>query len=238
MAHSTAKRRYPPLGRSWQKYIHEEIYVPLSAEPQLQELLKEGFERFQPELERLASLGATWASAWLAYSALEPTREGFRDTSRAIALCETAAKGGDAFAQYIIAWALILEGDTKRGTRYMKSSAKQLFPPAALDSVTLFWAGWGVERSDDRRILPILKIADRVGHDAAWLWRFTAYRTGRLGLYRQLLGHLLVPFGILRYSLAKKLRPFSARVFVFDPARYVSLAATYHMVHRTSSRPQ
>jgi hypothetical protein len=218
----SANRRYPPLGRFWRKYIQEEIYVPLSAEPQLQALLKDGC-KVEQELERLASLGTAWASAWLAYSALKPTGDGFRDTPRAIHLCKTAAEGGDAFAQYIIAWALILEGDLPRGTRYMKSSAMQLFPPAALDSITLFWAGWGVQRTDDRRILRILKIADRVGHDAAWLWRFTMYRTGKLGPFRRLLGYLLTPFGILRYSLAKKLRPFSAQVFVFDPAHYVGL---------------
>jgi TPR repeat protein len=233
MALSTAKRRYPSLGRFWQKYIHVEIYVPLSAEPQLQASLKDEFKTLERELERLASLGTAWASAWLAYSALEPTMEGVRDTPRAIQLCKNAAEGGDAFAQYIIAWALILEGDTPRGTRYMKSSAMQLFPPAVLDSVTLFWTGWGVERSDDRRILRILRTADRVGHDAAWLWRFTVYRTGKLGSYRLLLGHLLMPFGILRYSLAKKLRPFSAQTFVFDPARYVRMISTGHIVQRT-----
>jgi TPR repeat protein len=232
VARNTTKRRFPSLGRFWQKYLHEAIYVPIAAEPRLRTLIDGGFSAFPQELERLASLGTPWASAWLAYAALKKTQEGVRDITRAIELCSTPAQRGDPLAQYILAWALMLNGDTLRGAQYMKRAAKQGFPGAVLDSVTLFWRGWGVLRADDRRILRLLDFADRVGHDAAWTWRFAIYRTGKLGTYRRILGYMFAPVGIVRYFLAKKLRPFSAEVFVFDPARYLIEAAPNHNSQR------
>jgi hypothetical protein len=103
----------------------------------------------------------------------------------------------------------------------MKGAAKKGFPPALLDSATLFWMGWGVQAARDRRILIVLNLASRVRHQASGIWRYAAYRSGNLGVVLKVVGSVLFPLARLRYALAVWRSPFAAQVFLFEPVSYL-----------------
>jgi len=219
--HGVARSAYTSIKSPWRRYLQETVFVPSAAEHYLEALKRGGIADLLPELNRLAALGNPWASAWLGYYALRTANDGHPDTDRAINLCRGPAVQGFAYAQYILAWALLIRGDRLEGAKFMKCAAGQKFPPALLDFVTLFWRGWGVQSTQDRRILKMLRLARAVGHQAEWMWRFAIYRSGKLGETRRILGYVLLPLGNLRYAIAKWRSPFSAAVFIFEPALYL-----------------
>jgi hypothetical protein len=209
-------RRFPSIAPTWRGFLRSGIYVPSEAESHLSGFGLRGPEAFLGELERLAALGAPWACAVLGYQALLLAKDGTRDPQRAIQLCADAAVRGDAYAQYILAWAQLLAGDALGAAATLRKSALQLFPPAILDTVTLFWNGWGVAKSADSRILELIEQASIIGHRATLIWRCTIYRSGKLGTLRRLVGYGLRPVAKLAWKYSTWRAPFSARVFVFD----------------------
>jgi hypothetical protein len=208
------RRRFPSVDASWRKYIGGAIYIPQAAQPYLSTLRNEGPKAFLDELERLAALGSPWASAFLGYQALLVKPDGSRDVDRAIHLCKEPAASGDAYAAYVLGWAVFLHGDPVKSLTYIRRSARQLFPPAVLDLVAFYWMG---RRSKTPKgVLISLRHSRIVGHYATLFWRSKIYRSGRLGYWRLILGYILTPIGYL-YWLSKFFSdPFSARRFVFD----------------------
>ncbi len=220
-------QRFPSIGRGWRTLLRNGTYVPSAAEQHLIRLKQDGPEAFVRDLDRLASLGNPWAAALLGYQALLLGSDDARDTQKAIALCTDPAAHGDAFAQYILAWALLLAGNSPAAAKALKQSALQLFPPAILHSVTFFWNGWGVTKTDDSTILLSLKNAGQTGHRATLSLRCAIYRSGKLGVFRQTLGFLLTPIAMLLWAVATFRTPFSAQVFAFDTRASGHLARSY-----------
>lgn len=212
---STVRDRYPSIRARWRKRLRAIVYVPVVAESMLNDFEYRGSAAFKAELERLAVLGASWAAALLAYQALLLRPDGTRDTARAIALCEHPAARADAFAQYILAWALLLGPKPEDAFAMLNKSALQQFPPAILDGAAFFMRGWGVAKGADDRVLKSLALGEQVGHRATLLIRCHVYRTGRLGMFKRLLGYMLTPVGTLMYAAGGLLSPFSAQVFLF-----------------------
>jgi hypothetical protein len=207
-------QRFASVDASWRKYIKGGVYIPFVARQQLVKLNCANPKELLAELERLAAFGSPWASALLAYQALLLRPDDTRDVDRAIALCKEPAARGDAYCQYILGWATILKGDRAGAGVFFKNSARQLFPPAVLNSVGFFWHSAG--RTSPMGVLVSLKQADAVGHYAASYWRCRIYLTGRLGFARLTVGCVWMPVAVLKYLFAHWRHPFSARTFVFD----------------------
>jgi TPR repeat protein len=168
------------------------------------------------ELERLSALGSLWASATLGYLSLLPGEDGKRDPKRAIELCGANAAGGDPYALFILAWALLHSGRRNLAIRTMKKAALSGFPPATLDYVTFVWNGWGTKAAYPSVALKLLRRADKAHHKAALIWKCKMYSSGKFGVLYACLGYVTLPFARLRYLLAALLNPFSCRVFVFQ----------------------
>jgi len=202
--------------RLWAAYFNGPLYVPEEGRDVLQFLESGGPSRFTDELKRLSTLGSPWASAILGYIALMPGPERTRDTDRAIELCKGHAHGGDSYAQFVLAWALIYHGETNLAYETMKKAMLTGFPPATLDFAVFIWHGWGTQERYPRLALRALRRADQTGHKAAFEWRCFFYKSGQLGIARRLIGYVLAPIGRLRYILALSRDPFSCRVFKFQ----------------------
>ena len=170
---------------------------------------------FRSELERLSLFGVPWACAILAYWALLLKSDGKRDVERALSLCAGPAQDGDAYAQYILAWALVFKGDLAAAATAMQNSSQQLFPPAVLDSANFVWRD-KTSYKDQAMMMRLLKQSDQIGHAGTFLRRCAFYRSGRFGIGRWALGHLLWPFASAKYFLAVWMSPFSAHVFSFS----------------------
>jgi hypothetical protein len=208
------EQRFPSLDASWRKYLPGGIYFPAESAPHLRRLSVDGEASLIPELEKLSSMGSPWASAILAHHALLLAPNGARDIDRAIRLCKEPASGGDAYAQYVLGWAVLLAGRHREAGEYFKAAGRQLFPPAVLDSTGFFWLA--NQQARPEQVLISLKQASSVGHFATSLWRSRIYRSGRLGLARRVLGYLTAPFAMIYYLNACRQRPFSAKIYCFD----------------------
>jgi hypothetical protein len=159
----------------------------------------------------------------LGYLALLLKEDNTRDVDRAISLCQPAADKGDAYAQYILAWALLLKGDPKGCSEYLGKSVRQLFPPALLDIAGVSPVGLDREGVNRERY-KAFKNAERVGHIAALPRKLAFYRSGNLGAWKRALGYLLVPWAAMRVLIHATLFPYSATTFFFlpiSPARIV-----------------
>jgi hypothetical protein len=171
---------------------------------------------FLSELERLAALNVPWACAILSYQALLLKEDRSRDIERAVSLCRQPAQAGDAYAQYMLSWALRLKGDLDGAYENMRKSARKLFPPAVLDIANFRSPNWGAARTIRERNLQ-LTISNRVGHVGTLARRLQFYRTGEFGALNQMLGYLLVPYAFLKVIIPASFAPFSAAAFFFAP---------------------
>lgn len=196
-------------------YFNGPLFVPEQGRHALRLLEEGGTRRFLDELERLSTLGSPWAAAILGYIALVPGPEGKRDASRAADLCRTPANRGDSYAQFVFAWAMVLTGETKAAFDFMKKAAVSGFPPATLDFTTLLWSLSRKTPNDAATAVKALRLAYRAGHSAAPAWRYHFYKSGHLGLFRRVMGYVLMPVARLRFMLATYRDPFSCKVFLF-----------------------
>jgi hypothetical protein len=202
--------------RLWRAYFNGAIYVPREERHVLESLRSGGPSLFTEELERLSTLGSPWASAILGYMALMPGPDRKRDTRRAIALCMNHARAGDAYAQFVYAWARLFAGESNLAYEAMRKAMLSGFPPATMDFANFVWNGWGTKERYPALALQALRQADRAGHRAALKWRCFFYRSGCVGLIRRPLGYLLAPIAELRYFVAMWKDPLSCRVFIFQ----------------------
>jgi len=206
------RRRYTPIHRRWSQYLRAPVFVPATAGPMLAKVRGQGAQVLRSELERLSSLGSPWAAALLGYQALLLRDDGSRDTERAIGLCKEPAARGDAFAQYILAWAYLLSRNQQDALVNFKKSVRQLFPPALMDAARIYW-----RHSKPQPLLRSLMHASKVGHRAALRLRCHIYRSGRLGMFRKFVGYALAPVAIVILIVAAIRNPFSAQVCAFNP---------------------
>jgi hypothetical protein len=220
-------QRYPHAGRHWLKCVRGIVYLPAAIDQHIAESKRKDPAALQAEFERLSLLGVPWACAILGYLALIRKSDGTRDVERAISLCTGAARAGDAYAQYILSWALYLKGDFHAAALAMRKSSRQLFPPAVLDSASFFWST-NASQSDYQGMLKLLRLSDHVGHAGTGTRRYAFYRSGRFGIVRMALGYLLLPLAAAKYFAAGSLFPFSATVFAFiersdnTPVRFIA----------------
>lgn len=207
-------RRYQHVGRSWHRCVRGLVYLPAAADQHIAPSNRKDPATLQAEFERLSLLGVPWACAVLGYQALLRKPDGTRNVERAVSLCTGPAHSGDPYAQYILAWALVLQGDSASAATAMRKSSLQLFPPAVLDSATFFWRAKASEK-DYQSVMKLLSLSDQIGHAGTSSRRCAFYRSGRFGIGRLALGYLLLPFAAAKYYLAVTLFPFSAHVFAF-----------------------
>lgn len=225
-------KRYEPVSRQWRKHVHGLIFIPAAAEKHITIANRSVPEKFQNELERLSMLGVPWACAILGYQALLLRPDGTRDIDRAISLCSGPAQKGDPYAQYILSWALRLNGDIAGAVKTLMNSTKKLFPPAILDSAYFLLQAQMSERQT-KQLFFFLTTAQNVGHAGAFARRLMFYRSGRFGVTRKVLGYLLFPLAAARYLAAAVLSPFSANVFFY----FQKLQATHLRIVRASAMP-
>ena len=211
-----ARSSTPSDARLWRAHFNGVLYVPEQGRHVLESLRLGGPTRFTEELERLSTLGSSWASAILGYIALVRGSDGKRNTDRAIELCRNHAHAGDSYAQFVYAWALVFAGESNLAYETMKKAMLSGFPPATLDFTTFLWNTADTKQRYPLLALKALRNADRVGHKAALQWRCFFYRSGRVGIVRRPIGYLLAPIGWLRYLVGMWRDPFSCQVFVFQ----------------------
>lgn len=207
--------------------MHSAVFLPLAAEPTLEILKSKGSESFRVELERLSALGSAWAAVLLAYEALLPGPDGARDIESAIAFCRAPAARGDAYAQYMLAWAFALRGEGAEAIKYFKAASGQLFPPAVLEAGRFACGAWRIPPRAKDQMLVFLRHADSVGHAGTWFLHGLAYRTGKFGTVKRLLGYVIFPGAVIRFAIARLRNPFSARVFMFGTPLTKANASLY-----------
>ena len=162
-------------------------------------------------------LGSRWSSNVLAYMDISHGLGGKIDTRRARALTTPLATAGDAYAQYILAWTQLIDGDRQGALENMKRAGVQLFPPAALDLALYVWLGVGLDRPDPPAAVRLLSHASALGHANTLQTRCVFYRSGKFGIGYELLGYFLTPFAWMRYAFAALGDPFCAEVLEFSP---------------------
>ncbi len=196
-------------GRELFGYLNYPLFVPERYRSVLDQLTDGGVSGMITELERLSSLGSSWAASTLGYLSLLPSESGARDPQRAIAWCARPAAEGDAYALFVLAWALFaLTGSGVKAAEKMLAAAALKFAPAILALSVFVW------RADSQRALKLVDRAGRLGHKAAWVVRCGYYRTGRVGMLRCVLGYALTPLARMRYRLAVVAHPLSETVLV------------------------
>jgi TPR repeat protein len=196
-------------GRELFRFLNYPLFVPERHLSVLDQLTDGGVPGMVAELERLSSLGSSWASSTLGYLSLLPSESGARDPRRAIDLCARPAAEGDAYALFVLAWALFaLTGSGIKAAEKMLAASKLKFAPAILALSVFVW------RADSQRALKLVDRAERLGHKAAWVVRCGYYRTGRVGKLRRVIGYALTPLARLRYRLAVVAHPLSESVLV------------------------
>ena len=209
-------KQWRPSRHLWRAYFNAPLYVPPEAIPTLRVLKSHGRDAFVAELERLSWLGSPSASALLGVMCLTPGSDGTRNTERAIELCKSHAEAGDAYAQFVYAWALMFSQQANPAIATMNKAAVRLFPPATIDLVTLLWSSGGKEHRHAPLAMKAFGLAVRAGHKSAMLWRCTLYRSGLFGLWKRLVGLVLTPIAYCRLVISAFFwRPFSAQVFNF-----------------------
>lgn len=190
------------------------LYIPEPGRKLIPLLVEKGSVAFATELERLAALGSPWAATVLGYICAMPDETGSRQLDRAIELCQPVARAGDAYAQYVLAWAYFLRDKTdEHGGAPFREAIRQQFVPAILDMV-LLPAYSQHNTAENSAILLRLKTVAR--HKGAFLALCGLYQKGGLGVTRLLLGYLLAPIAWLRYVIAWRNDPYALNVFYFD----------------------
>ena len=185
------------------------LFVPEQSRGVLAVLAKKGPSGMMLELERLASLGSTWASATLGYLALLPSSQGVRDPKRAVDLCSKGAADDDPYALFILAWArFLLTKKRLPAAEAMLRSSQRGFAPATLAMTAFVWP-------NTQLTLRFIDEATKLGHKGALAVRCGFFRTGRFGIVRKIIGYALTPFARLRFTIALWINPFSDQTLQF-----------------------
>lgn len=199
------------------RHLNYPLYLPERARSIWGPLLDRDPPEALAELERLSSLGSSWASATLAYLSLFPAPDGTRNFKRARELCAGPAARRDAYALYVLAYAHYYAGDRLSAAKAMLRASRLGFPPAHLGMSYFAWYGIGTKRRDMKLTMLFLRKGASSGQAAAaLLWRCALFRSGAFGALRQLIGYALTPYAFARIVLAAWREPFSEGTFGFE----------------------
>jgi TPR repeat protein len=194
--------------RRWARYP---IYIPQEGWKSLSILAEGGPNAFRAELESLHSLGSSWAAAVLGH--LHLTAEAGAG-AKAVEVCRSAADRGYAYAQYVLAWALVDAGDQSEALRYLSLASLQGFSPATVDLGQFVCRGMGTTGPDPKSAVGLLRLAIKRGHRGAFARICYVYRHCDLGLTRKTIGLVLGPVAHLGYVLSVWRNPFDVRVYL------------------------
>lgn len=195
----------------WATRIRHPFFVPEQGMNVIKILCKSGAAEFLFDLDRRSKLGSAWASCVLGYIELSSATGKGKRTERARALTTRHAEYGDAYAQYVLAWASFIDGEHGAALEFMTHAGMQGFPPALLDLALFAWLGVGVPAPDPAAAMRLLASARHAKHSGEWLRRCGFYRSGKFGALRRILGVLLEPIAICQYAVAAFRRPFSEK---------------------------
>jgi TPR repeat protein len=208
-----AQRRRPDPWR----LMNFPLYIPLEGAELIETLDKSGSQGFMADLARRAELGATWAAAALGFIELQGGEAGTANFSNAERFCTPPAHAGDAYAQYVLAWAALGQNREAEALRWMKRAATSgNFRPACADLGRFYVDGVGIDAPDVDTGMRMLWGAHSLGYKASLLFICDTYRRGRRGFLGRLAACVIAPFAIARYYLALTNRPFSEEVFAFN----------------------
>ena len=219
---ATLVRNYIQDRGAW-RLLYFPLYIP-ERDPEVRELLLSGdIPELMRILERRASLGSGWAAALLAFLRLRGTPGESPDPELAESTCLAAARAGEPFAQYVLAWALWERGKYRSAIRWMKLAAlRGQFLPAWVDIGRFLASVVATEGyADMPGAVESLWEAHRRGHFMALLFIADISRRGHLGFARRALSVLIYAYAAPRALLAMHCAPFSARVFtnMFKPSQ-------------------
>ena len=193
--------------KRWMKEVGIPLFIPPEGRSALSHLNIYSATQLLIELQRLSTLGATWASAALATILIYPDEQGMRELARSRELVMKPAAAGDAYALYVLAWAELLSGEGSAFFNHMQRSAKAGFGPAILDLAGTFLPQ-KVETA-----LRLLKIAEAKGHLAARGRMLQMWMKGSLGWTRRVPGLLWFTYNYLKTFRKLSLDPLSVHTF-------------------------
>src|SRR5579871_6322034 len=195
--------------------LNHPLFVPSEGAAVVAVLAKQGREQFIVELTRQMELGAAWAAAILGFLDLKGAIDGRPRVDRAEQRCLAAARAGDSYAQYVLAWAVGEQKRPEEAYRWMNRAATEGdFLPAWTDLGRFALSGVGTRHPDLARGIGLWWGAHHRGHKLALMFICEIYREGKCGLLRRVGGYLMAPYALLRYYLAFRLRPFDQDVFL------------------------
>jgi len=199
---------------AWER-LNYPLFVPPDGSDLLAVLAKKGREQFITDLGNRAGLGVNWAAAMLGFLELKGGITGQVRLDVAEQLCLPAARAGDSYAQYVLAWILLELQRPEEAFRWMNRAATEgNFLPALADLGRFTLGGMGLRHPDVARGISLLWSSHSRGHKAPLLFICDTYRSGRCGLVRRLVAHLIFPYAIFRYYLSLRHKPFAQRVYV------------------------
>jgi hypothetical protein len=197
--------------RRWWVEVGIPIYIPEEGRAALLREEIGGPNALLMQLERLAALGSTWASSALGCILVYPDANGNRDVEKAKGLVMQGASAGDAYSQYILAWAELFSGNMKSSFDLLKRSAQGGFSPALLDLGAVLDSrepGKSIASS-----LKMLKRAESLNHLAARGRIFELWKSGRMGWYRKVPGYVGSLVSGIRLSMKVRRDPIAEQVF-------------------------
>jgi TPR repeat protein len=205
---------------AWDR-LNYPLFVPPDGSALVAILAKQGREQFIAELRRQAELGVTWAGAILGFLDLKGGINGKAHLERAEQRCLAAARAGDSYAQYVLAWVLVEQKRPEEAFRWMSRAATDGdFLPAWTDLGRFALNGVGVRNPDVARGIGLLWSAHRRGHKPPLVFICDIYRGGTCGLIRRMAAYVIAPYAIFRYYLSVRRKPFAQHVFVnFRPRK-------------------
>jgi len=219
---ATFVRNYTQDRGAW-RVLNYPLYIP-ERDAEIRKLLLSGdISELMRVLERRASLGSGWAAALLGFLRLRGAPGGSPDPKLAESTCLDAARAGEPFAQYVLAWALWERGEYGPAIRWMKPAALDgEFLPALVDGGRFLATLAARGLVDMAEAVEFLWDAHRLGHLTALLFIAEFFRRGHLGIARKALGVLIFPYAVARAAVAMHCASFSARVFVnmFESAEH------------------
>lgn len=197
------------------KAINYPIFIP-EGNSDIADLLVRGeVGKLVEMLKRRISLGSAPAAALLGYLEFMGAISGTPDSKAALTCCIGAAKAGDPYAQYVLAWAHWDLGNRDEALRWMKRPAAAAFLPAVVDTGRML-ALLADNAGELRTAVGILWGAHKFGHVVPLVAISGIAIRGQLGLIQRLLGLVLAPYAVVRLMLRYRCEPFAIRSFSID----------------------
>ena len=169
------------------------------------------------EWRRLADLGSGRARCILAYIALRGTASAAPDLEEARRLASSAVGVERGYANYVLAWIAIKEGQASIVARYLAESYKAGFTPAATE-LALIMLNPRASAKMQSEAESLLRKSAAAGHRPAKMLLCGAYLRGQWGFAKRFLGAALLPMAFIQMYWSFKYRVFSLGSFDYRPS--------------------